>query len=278
MKILVTGAGGGLGGEVSQVFTDDELTSLDRTQLDITDAELTSEVVGSAKPDVVLHCAAYTAVDKAEEEDELAHRVNADGTRNVAAAAAKAGAIMIYPSTDYVFDGAQRTPYVETDPTNPLSVYGLTKLEGERAAQEANPKTYVLRTSWLYSQTGKSFVTTILKLIAERDELTVVADEISSPTYARDFARAIQRLLELRPEFGVYHAACGGETSWRDYAALIAKLDRKDPAVKPTTAEEYGLPAMRPPYSVLDCSKLANAGVTLPDWEASLANFFADRA
>lgn len=278
MKILVTGAGGGLGGEIPHVFTDDDLILLTRSDLDITNEVAVADTIGSIRPDVVIHAAAYTAVDAAEEDDETAQKVNVDGTRNVAAVAKAAGATLVYPSTDYVFDGERNTPYIETEETNPLSVYGLTKLEGERAAIKANPQTYVLRTSWLYSQTGKSFATTILRLLQEKDELTVVADEVSTPTYARDFARAIRALLNAAPEPGIYHASTSGETSWRDYAAEIALLAKKDIPIKPTTADEYGLPAMRPPYSVLDCTKLANAGVTLPDWKQSLANFFADRA
>lgn len=278
MKILVTGAGGGLGGEIPHAFTDDELILLTRKTLDVTDGAAVTQAITDSKPDAVIHAAAYTAVDAAEEHEALAKRVNVDGTRNVAAAANKAGATLIYPSTDYVFDGEKPTPYEETDKPNPLSVYGLAKLEGERVAAEANPRTYVVRTSWLYSQTGKSFATTMLKLFEERDELSVVADEVSSPTYARDFARGLKNLLATSPEPGTYHLSGGGETSWLDYAREIARLAGSGVTLKATTAATWDAPAQRPAHSTLDNAKAWQSGIKLPDWKESLAAFFADRA
>lgn len=276
VKIVVTGADGGLGGEVPTVFTDDELILLDRSQLDVTDKDAVIEAAKKSKPDVIIHAAAYTNVDAAESNPEDAIAVNRNGTANVTLAAAEVSAILMYPSTDYVFDGEKKSPYVETDQTGPLSVYGETKLAGEVEALK-HDQTYVIRTSWLYSQTGKSFATTMLKLFADKKELAVVSDEVSSPTYARDFARGLQTLLKTRPDFGTHHFSAGGETSWFEYAQEIARQSGAKTIINPTTAAEWNAPATRPRYSKLDSGQLAKAGVELPDWKESLTHFFKDR-
>ncbi len=285
MKILVTGAGGGLGQELARAWANDDLVLLDRTQLDVTDARHVSEVIPRARPELVVHAAAYTKVDQAEAEPDRARAVNVGGSENVATAAARAGATLVYISTDYVFDGSKGAPYVETDPPNPLSVYGRTKLEGEAAALSANPRTFVVRTSWLYSHFGKSFVTTMLRLFAERaalqragqpppESLKVVADEVSAPTYAGDLAAALRQLIET-DSYGLYHAASGGETSWHGFAAEIAAQSGSPVTIEPTTAKAYGLPAGRPAYSKLNTGKLAALGIVLPDWQDGLRHFFA---
>lgn len=276
MRILVTGANGGMGREAPYAFTGDELSLASRAECDVTDAAAVDAVVQAAQPELILHTAAYTAVDQAEAEPEQARRVNVEGTINVARAAQKAGAILVYPSTDYVFDGRKNSPYTEADQPNPLSVYGRTKLEGEQAAQAEHDDTYVVRTSWLYSHVGKSFVTTVLKLLQESTELKVVADEVSSPTSAHSFISGISRLLEVRPAPGVYHLACGGETNWHDYAKEIVRLAGSSIQVKPTTAADWGAPAVRPRYSKLNCDKLAKLDIVLPDWKDDLVGFFKD--
>lgn len=278
MRIAVTGAGGGLGGELPHVFTDDDVTLLTQAECDVTDAKQVESAIRRANPEVIIHAAAYTAVDRAESEPKIAERVNVGGTTNVARAAKKIGATLVYPSTDYVFDGRQTTPYTEEDSPNPLSVYGRTKLEGERAALAEHNNTYVVRTSWLYSQGGKSFVTTMLKLFDEKTELGVVSDETSSPTYARDFARGLQRLLEARPEPGTYHLSAGGEASWFEFAREIAKRAEAKVKIKPITAAEWNAPAKRPAYSNLDCTRLAKQAIELPVWKEGLNRFFADQA
>lgn len=277
MKILVTGAGGGLGGEIPHVFNDDELALCDRAVLNVTDEDAVLDKVRSERPDVIIHAAAYTAVDRAEDDHAGAVAVNVVGTENVAKAALEVGAVLVYPSTDYVFDGTKTEPYTEDDRPNPLGVYGQTKLDGEQAAQTINDKTFVVRTSWLYSQTGKSFVTTMLRLFAEKDSLQVVSDEISTPTYARDFAKALKQLIATEA-YGTYHLSHAGETSWYNYAREIARQSKAQITIAPTTAALYGLPAKRPSHSTLDSSKARALGVRLPRWQDGLENFFADRA
>jgi dTDP-4-dehydrorhamnose reductase len=276
MRIVVTGGEGGLGSELPHVFSDDEVTLLSRSECDVTDSSRTEAALARANPDVIVHAAAYTAVDRAESEPEAARRVNVEGTKNVARAAKRIGTVLVYPSTDYVFDGRKNAPYLETDTAKPLSVYGRTKLEGEQAAQAEHDDTYVVRTSWLYSRAGKSFVTTILKLLQESMELKVVADEVSSPTSAHGFVSGISRLLEVRPPPGVYHLACGGETNWYDYAKEIVRLAGSSVQIKPTTSTDWGAPAVRPRYSKLNCDKLEKLDIALPDWKDDLAGFFKD--
>lgn len=274
MKILVTGAVGGLGGELPFVFPDDELVLLPRADLDITDQQAVGRKITAVRPDVIIHTAAYTKVDQAETDRQRAEAVNVTGTRNVAEAARATDAMLVYPSTDYVFDGTKGSPYTEQDEPNPLSVYGQTKLDGEAAAR-ANPKTFVLRTSWLYSHTGKSFVTTMRRLFAEKAKLSIVDDEVSSPTYSRDFATTVRKLLPTEA-YGLYHVASGGETSWYGFAQEIARQTGSAITIEPTTSAAYGLPAKRPARSTLDTAKLRQLGVTLPTWQEGLAAYWRD--
>lgn len=275
MRIAVTGAGGGLGGEIPHVFLDDKLILLDRRTCNVTDTKQVHEVLASTKPDVVIHAAAYTDVDGAEDDQETARLVNEAGTANVARATKALGARLIYPSTDYVFDGRQRRAYRESDQPRPLSVYGQTKLAGERRALATNPRTYVVRTSWLYSQRGKSFVATMQRMFNDRDEIEIVDDEVSSPTYARDFARALEQLLRYE-EFGLYHASCLGEASWYSFAREIAGQAKASVRLRPTTAAAWGAKAPRPAHSTLDTSKIGGLGIHLPDWKESLGHYFQD--
>lgn len=274
MKVFVTGAGGGLGQEVPEVFGDHEIVPFTRTELDVTDAEAVERIILSERPEIIIHAAAYTAVDKAESEEELARLINVDGTRNVTRASLEVGATLVYPSTDYVFDGRKLAPYTEEDDTGPLNIYGRTKLEGEHAAL-ANPKTFVVRTS-IYSQQGKSFAATMVRLFHERDEVPVVTDEVSSPTYSRDFLRGLRSLIETR-KYGLYHLTCEGRTSWNGFAKEIAGQTNADVTITDTTAAEFGLPATRPAFSKLSGKKAEALGVTMPHWKRSLKHFIRDR-
>jgi dTDP-4-dehydrorhamnose reductase len=230
-------------------------------------------------PDVVINTAAYTAVDKAEQERDLAFAVNQAGAAAMASAAARLGVPIIHVSTDYVFSGEKLSPYVETDATGPISIYGQSKLAGELAVQENSSRYAILRTSWLYSQYGSNFVKTMIALSRQRDEVGVVADQVGCPTSASDLAVAIlevaDALVKNRSASGVYHAAASGSVDWASFADVIfasmAKAGMKTPHVKRITSSEYKGAATRPSNSRLDCQKLANAfGIVFPDWHDSL--------
>jgi dTDP-4-dehydrorhamnose reductase len=274
MRILVTGAGGQLGADVVELLAADpamESIAADHTALRVEDREAVRAVFSSAGPDVVIHCAALTDVDRCELEPGLAGAVNAQGTANVAEAAAAVGAHVVYVSTDYVFDGEGRRPYVETDPTNPVSVYGATKLAGERACP---PGATVVRTSWLSGAHGANFVTTVLRLAEQPGELRFVDDQTGSPTHTADLARALVALaLDRRP--GCFHVANGGGTSRFALAREILAQSGGDPGrVSPIPTAELAppRPAVRPAYSVLDTAAYERAGYEpLPSWQDGLA-------
>ena len=281
MKVLITGANGQLGrsllvapvnaGEFTWIPTD-------YPELDITDTSAIEHWFDKVSPDVMINCAAYTAVDQAEKEPEKARKINAAGPWMLALSAKKAGIPFIHLSTDYVFPGTNRVPYRETDTPGPLSVYGRTKLEGEQAVIQAAGPSIILRTSWLYSEFGKNFVLTMLRLGRERDQLGVVMDQIGSPTYARDLANAIITLLKNlrdRPEVltspSIYHFCNTGEASWFDFAKEIFNYSGLSCQVMPLRTEQYPQPAPRPAYSVLDTSRFREEfGVLIPDWKTSL--------
>jgi dTDP-4-dehydrorhamnose reductase len=252
-----------------------EPVAVAREDAEVTDAAAVSAAVAGTRPDAVINCAAWTDVDGAEEHEQEALAVNADGARNVAAAAAEAGAAVLYPSTDYVFDGEKPEPYVESDPVAPLSAYGRTKLAGETATAEANPRHQVVRTQWLFGVAGKNFVETMLRLGAERDELTVVADQVGCPTYTADLAAA---LVELAggDAVGIRHVAGGGECSWHEFAEGIFERAGIDCTVRPGTTAELGRPAPRPLHAVLR-SEHADTP-TLPDWREGLDRYLAERS
>jgi dTDP-4-dehydrorhamnose reductase len=252
-RVLVTGAGGQLGAALAEAFADDELVALTRSQWDVT-FPLETEPV-----DLVLHAAAWTDVDGAEDDPQGAAAVNVGGTQH----AAELGAPLVYYSTDYVFDGTKREPYVESDPTAPQSVYGRTKLHGEAAAGE---HAWIVRSSWLFGWTGKNFVRTMLALGAERDEVAVVDDQRGSPTYVGHLAAATRELVEL--PYGVYHLAADGDCTWADFAEAIFEEAGLDCRVRRIGTAELGRPAPRPAYSVLRSEQPGTP--RLPHWREGL--------
>jgi dTDP-4-dehydrorhamnose reductase len=258
-----------------------DLVTLARPQIDLTDPDSMEAAVIAAAPDIVVSAAAYTAVDKAESEPELAMRVNRDGPEALARAAARLGIPLLHLSTDYVFDGSKGEPYVETDPVHPLGVYGATKLAGEAAIAAISDDHAILRTSWVYSPFGGNFVKTMLRLAGERDALRVVCDQIGRPSYGPDIADGIfsvaRGLLQSSDPArrGIFHLAGDGETSWFEFAAAIvsgsAARGGRAVLVEPIVTADYPTPARRPADSRFDCSKLALIhGVALPDWRTSL--------
>jgi dTDP-4-dehydrorhamnose reductase len=283
MKILLTGARGQLGRELASVLgATHEVVATDRSTLDLADAARITAVVRRVEPDLVVNAAAYTAVDRAESEPHLAGAVNAVGPGLLAAAAAEVGAAIIHYSTDYVFDGRARAPYRPDDVTRPLSVYGATKLEGEGRVLASDAVALVLRTSWVFSAFGRNFMTSMLRLATEREELRVVDDQHGRPTWARHLAAATARIVDHGPDDppfggarGVHHlAGSGGACTWYTFAAHIIRSAGIEPAPRlvPITTAEYPLPATRPAYGVLDCSSATDAlGVTLPDWRHAVA-------
>lgn len=282
-RILITGADGQLGVALRSLFADCpdfEVLYTDANTLDITDATSVCELMGSFKPEIVINAAAYTAVDKAESEPELCRKINAEGVGILAQACAHNGARLIHISTDYVFSGAGTRPYKETDTPNPQSVYGRTKLEGEELVRQLLPNNHViLRTAWLYSHTGKNFVKTMLTLAADHDEVSVVADQWGTPTYASALAQGILAVINHRHfPTGTYHFTGSGRTTWYDFARAIfqeAGVERMH--VRAITTDEYPTAARRPAYSVLDCSKFKDTfAFEIPDWKTSLHQFFHD--
>lgn len=251
--------------------------------LDLADAGAAAALVERMRPDIVVNATAYTAVDRAEAEPELAHRINADAPGEVARTCARLGSALVHYSTDYVFDGTASRPYRESDPTAPLGVYGRTKLAGEQAIADSGARHLILRTAWVYGLYGHNFLRTMLRLAAERDELRVVADQVGSPTPAWLIADITAQLLQPGPAglAGVHHLVCDGVTSWHGFASAIIEeaVDRgllaRAPRVVPIATSEYPTPARRPAYSVLDCSTVAtNLGAPLPQWREALVSTF----
>jgi dTDP-4-dehydrorhamnose reductase len=280
---LVTGAGGMLGRDLTAVLRSAgaEVAGLDRRQLDITDAAGTAAAVRDIGPDIVVNCAAWTAVDEAEAHEDEALAVNGEGAANLAAACASTGSRLVLPSTDYVFSGTGIAPYGEDDPTGPRTAYGRTKLAGERAVLRLLPEAgYVLRTAWLYGAHGPNFVRTMIRLESARDTVTVVDDQHGQPTWTADVARQILLLAGSGAEPGIYHASSTGQTTWLGLAQAVFGLLGADPGrVTPTSSAELARPAPRPAYSVLGHAAWARAGLPpLPDWRDSLAHAFADIA
>lgn len=277
MRILITGAGGMLGTDVGQAAQQagHEALALARTALDIAEPGAVARAVAEAEPDVVLNCAGWTNVDGAEAAFDEALAVNGAGAGNVAAAAAAAGAWTVHISSDYVFDGGKSEPYLESDPVGPVSAYGRSKLAGEQAVAAAAPQRHtIVRTAWLFGAHGRCFPKTILRLAAERDELTVVSDQVGSPTFTGHLARALVGLAE-RPVPGVLHVAGGGACSWWEFARQIVAAARVDCLVRPITTEQYPTPARRPAYSVLASERGAPE---LPEWDTGLRDFLSDLA
>jgi dTDP-4-dehydrorhamnose reductase len=267
----VTGAGGMLGRDVMRLA--DDAVGLTRAELDVTDAAAVERALLDVRPDAVVNCAAYTNVDGAEADEAGATRVNGDGAGNVAAAAAAVGALVIYPSTDYVFDGEKREPYVESDPVGPRSAYGRSKLAGEWTTAEANPRHAIVRTSWLFGAGGRNFVDTILGL---SEDVRVVADQFGCPTYTGHLAEALLGLADGRLT-GVVHVSGSGTASWYDFAReAFDQAGRTSVEITPVTTAEFPRPAPRPAYSVL-ASERPDAP-RLPDWREGLRAYLAERA
>lgn len=266
---LVTGANGQLGNEL-KLLLQDKAAYVDRDELDITDEEAVKAYVGQGKWDAIINCAAYTAVDKAESDEALAEKINVKGPENLA----KTGIPLIHVSTDYVFDGTNYRPYVETDEVNPQSVYGKTKLAGEQAVLANAQTAVIIRTAWLYSTFGNNFVKTMRKLGKERDSLNVVFDQVGSPTYARDLAQAIVDILpQMKPGMKeVYHFSNEGVCSWYDFATAIMAQSDLVCDVFPIESKDYPTPAKRPHYSVLNKGKIKkDFGIKINHWAVSLA-------
>jgi dTDP-4-dehydrorhamnose reductase len=280
---LVTGAGGMLGQDLTALLraSGAEVDALDRSQLDITDAAGTAAAVESTGPDIVVNCAAWTAVDEAEAHENEALAVNGDGAANLAAACARTGARLFLPSTDYVFSGTGSTPYAEDDPADPRTAYGRTKLAGEQAVLGMLPETgYVLRTAWLYGAHGPNFVRTMIRLEATKDTVAVVDDQYGQPTWTAAVARQILLLAQTDAEPGIYHATSTGQTSWFGLARAVFSLLGADPGrVMPTSSSDLDRPAPRPAYSVLARDASDRAGLPpLPDWRDSLKVAFPEIA
>ena len=274
MRIIITGADGQLGLELQQALKNETIIPFVWPAFDLlkSDAE---EQIFTAAPDVIIHTAAYTNVDKAEQEPDVAMAVNADGTERVAKAADKVGARLIYISTDYVFDGTKGRPYEESDATNPLSAYGRSKREGEQRALAGCANTLVVRTAWLYSAHGANFVKTIMRLAREQRELRVVNDQHGCPTHAGDLAGALSRVINL-PLKGIVHAGGSGDCTWHELASAIVSLMAVPVDVLPISTKDASRPARRPAYGVLANRILTGAGITLPHWKESLARFMLE--
>lgn len=287
-KILLTGKNGQVGWELQRTLSSlGSVFAVDAEEMDLADADAIRRMVRSIRPDLIINPAAYTAVDKAEGDVELASAVNAVAPAILAEEAKQLGSVLVHYSTDYVFDGSKSSAYIEDDVPNPQSVYGKTKFAGEQAIRASGCKHLILRTSWVYGVHGGNFVKTILRLAKEREELRIVADQFGAPTWARDLAQATTSVLKLWQKKdwdeqlgGLYHLTAGGRTSWHQYAEEIVRLARpcdlalaaKSLDIKPITTHEYPVPAKRPVNSVLASNRIqANFGIKLPEWRDSLA-------
>jgi dTDP-4-dehydrorhamnose reductase len=295
-RVLLFGRNGQVGGELVRQFEQRasrapqggyELIALDRAGCDLADADAVHAVIARTRPQVVVNAAAWTAVDRAEAEPDACQRINADAPAAMAAAARDSGALLLHYSTDYVFDGRAHRPYREDDPVAPLGAYGRSKLDGERAIAATGCAAIVLRTSWVYGLTGHNFLRTMLRLAGEREELGVVDDQRGSPTWSRSIARATLHLLDRHAHdpaswpgvSGLYHATAGGSTTWFGFAGAIFEqapgLARR-PRLRPLATADYPVPAPRPAWSVLDCSRLqARFALALPGWREALSECLA---
>jgi dTDP-4-dehydrorhamnose reductase len=296
MRLLVTGATGQVGWELARSLMPlGEVIAADRTRCDLSRPETIGPLIHDVRPDVIVNAAAYTAVDRAEQEESLATTINGTSVGVLAQAAGKAGALLIHYSTDYVFDGKKPAPYVEDDAPNPINAYGRSKLAGEVAIRETACDYIILRTSWVYAARGHNFVRTILRLARERDELNIVADQFGAPTSARTIADATtlfvrhtqQERVAATFASGIFHLTAAGATSWHGFAEAIVQsaarhglLDSSRlPRINPIPASAYPLPAARPANSRLDCQLLRNwSGVALPDWQQALERVLQDIA
>ena len=292
-KIIVTGKNGQVGLALVEVLSPlCELHAFDSSEFDLSDAQQVRERIQTIRPDIIINAAAYTAVDRAETDEAQAFLVNARGPEIIGQEATKIGAVVIHFSSDYVFDGEKEGPYVESDKTNPLGMYGASKLQGEKLLLGACPQSIILRTSWVVSSHGGNFAKTMLKLAAERENLNVVADQFGVPTPAKLLAKAAISLISKLEQagkaefpFGCYHFAPSGETNWCDYARFVigesvklgAELKLAPDNIRPIRTEEYPTPAKRPQNSRLDCSLFQQTfGFTFPSWESGILDILQD--
>ena len=266
-KVLVTGANGMLGQDLCPILKDNgyEVVPTDVNSIDITDLGIVQKVLSEQKPDIVIHCAAYTNVDKAEEDYDTAHKINTVGTENIARVCGENDVTLVYISTDYVFGGKKDIKYKPSDATEPLNNYGLTKFQGEQAVRKFCKKYYITRTAWLYGIHGKNFVETMISL-ADKPELKVVDDQVGCPTWTVELCNGILKLLQGKA-YGTYHVCGGGETSWYGFAKEIFNLAGLKVNLKPCTTDEFPRPAKRPEYSAMD-----NQGLCRP-WQNALADY-----
>jgi dTDP-4-dehydrorhamnose reductase len=275
MKILVTGSTGQLGYDVVRegIARGMDIHGIGSKDLDITDESAVQRYVKTVDPDVIIHCAAYTAVDKAEDDQENCWKVNVDGTKYLAKAAKEGNTKFMYISTDYVFDGLGGEPYTETDETKPIAYYGLTKKEGEKAVISLLTNWFIVRISWVFGINGNNFVKTMLRLAETRKELNVVGDQIGSPTYTYDLSRLLLDMI-LTDRYGIFHASNEGFCSWADFAKEIFKIAGKDVRVNTISTEDYPTRAARPKNSRLSKQKIIHSGFEpLPDWQNALARY-----
>ena len=268
MKIMVTGANGMLGQDLCPMLENIGAFAIptDISNLDITDKNAVDDFVKNAHPDIIIHCAAYTNVDKAENDKENAFKINGEGAENIAIAASENNALMIYISTDYVFDVTKTTPYLPNDKTNTINVYGASKLEGEEAVKKHCQKYYIARTSWLYGHNGKNFVETMISL-ADKPELKVVDDQVGCPTWTVELCRGIIKLISEQKPYGTYHVCGGGNTSWYGFAKEIFNQMGLNVNLKPCTTDEFPRDAKRPKYSIMENNSIC------PDWKESLKEY-----
>ena len=279
MSILITGASGQLGTELRHLLDEKGIayTATDAAEMDITNKEVVDATFQRVQPTVVFHCAAYTAVDKAEDEGkEMDERINVSGTKNIAEAAESIGATLVHISTDYVFDGTNEGEYTVDAETNPKNEYGRTKLEAEKLVQSILTNYYIIRTSWVFGEYGHNFVYTMRRLAETHSTLTVVNDQFGRPTWTRTLAEFMLHVMETKPETGIYHLSNDNSCSWYEFAAEILK--DFDVEVKPVTSEEYPQKAYRPKHSVMDLSKVKSIGFNIPTWQEALSSFLSDIA
>ena len=278
MRILVTGVKGQLGYDVMNELKKrgHEGVGVDIEEMDITDPGEVDKVISESDVEAVIHCAAYTAVDAAEDNEEIARKVNRDGTANIAEVCRKLDLKMMYISTDYVFDGEGDRPWEPDEERHPLNMYGLTKYEGELAVEEKLDKFFIVRISWVFGVNGKNFIKTMLRLGRERDSLTVVNDQIGSPTYTYDLARLLVDMIET-DKYGRYHATNEGICSWYEFACEIFKVAGIEVSVSPVTSDEYPTRARRPRNSRMSKNKLTDNGFALlPAWQDALARYIKE--